>query len=135
LDGIEALGDVIVVAATNRRDLIDNAILRAGRFDVELELGPPDAKARKQILAVHTRDLPLEKKVELEELARLTDGLVGSDLAWICRQALRVTLEEYVRKHPDRVQKPPFKLKVKRKSFLHALDLLRARGNATPPAP
>ncbi len=131
LDGIEALGDVIVAAATNRRDLIDPAILRAGRFDVELELGPPDMKARRQILEVHTRDMPLEKKVDLKELARLTDGRVGSELAWICRQALRATLEEYVRKHPDRAGTPPFKLKVKRKTFFQALELLQSRGSGT----
>jgi len=127
VDGIEALGDVIVVAATNRRDLIDPAVLRAGRFDVELALGPPGPAARKQILAVHTRGLPLERKVDLDELARLTDGLVGADLAWLCRHAFRQTLEAYVQRSPARAGRPPFRATVKRAAFLRALELLRAR--------
>jgi transitional endoplasmic reticulum ATPase len=87
MDGIEELRGVVVIAATNRLDIIDPALLRAGRFEVHFELPAPDEVARHEILEVHTRHQPLAPEVDLAVLAATTEGLVGSDLEGICRRA------------------------------------------------
>jgi transitional endoplasmic reticulum ATPase len=132
MDGIEILGDVVVAGATNRPDLLDTAILRAGRFDVVFELSLPDRDARKKILSVHTRRMPLDSKTDLEELAVMTEGFAGSEISWLCDQALRLAIERVIEKHPDRAAEPPFELKVKRKHFLQALKTLKVRSAAIP---
>ena len=86
MDGVESLNNVMVMAATNRPDMIDPALLRPGRFDKLVLVGKPDLKARECILKVHTRKMPL-KDVDLSELASMTDGYVGADLAALCREA------------------------------------------------
>jgi transitional endoplasmic reticulum ATPase len=96
LDGIEELKGVTVLAATNRPDIIDPALLRAGRFDVHLELPAPDEKARRQIFEIHTRGKPLGSDVDLDGLAAATDGLVGSDIEAICREASMLAIREFV---------------------------------------
>jgi transitional endoplasmic reticulum ATPase len=87
LDGLEELEDVVVIATTNRPDLIDSALLRPGRLDRHLHVPVPDEDARHSILEVHTRDKPLADDVDLEDLARRTDGYVGADLEALCREA------------------------------------------------
>ncbi|MEK7404226.1 MAG: CDC48 family AAA ATPase [Acidobacteriota bacterium] len=87
MDGIEDLKGILVLAATNRIDIIDPALLRAGRFDLLLELPMPDEESRLRILRVHTRGKPLAAGVNLEELARGTEGFTGADLEGICREA------------------------------------------------
>ena len=87
LDGTEELHGVVVIGATNRPDIIDPALLRSGRFDVQLELKKPDLEARKEIFAVHTRDKPLSPGVDLHELAEETEGTVGADIESICKEA------------------------------------------------
>lgn len=96
LDGIEELKGVTVLAATNRPDIIDPALLRGGRFDVHLELPAPDEAARHQIFEIHTRGKPLTTDVDIERLAAATDGLVGSDIEAICREASMIAIREYV---------------------------------------
>ncbi len=86
VDGLESMERVVVLAATNRPDILDEALLRTGRFDRLIYVPPPDAKARLAVLKVHTARMPLEG-VSLEELAARTDGFVGSDLASVCREA------------------------------------------------
>ncbi len=86
MDGIESLNNVMVMAATNRPDMIDPALLRPGRFDKLVLVGKPDLKAREHILKVHTRKMPLDG-VDLKEIASRTDGYVGADLAALCREA------------------------------------------------
>ena len=122
LDGIEALGDVIVLAATNRSDLLDPAIVRPGRFDEVLQLDIPDLEARRKILAVSSRKRPLGKDVDFEELARLSEGFAGSDLAWLCDRALRIAIVEYIQKDPAGARLPPFRLEVSRSHHLVALE-------------
>src|SRR5260221_654378 len=80
-DGLEELRNVIIIAATNRPDIIDSALLRPGRFDRLLFVPPPDLEARKQIFKIHTRKTPLAEDVNLDELARKTDGYTGADIA------------------------------------------------------
>jgi len=96
LDGIEELKGVVVLAATNRPDIIDPALLRAGRFDLQLELSIPDEETRLAIFEIHTRDKPLASDVDLEDLARATEGLVGSDIEAICRRASMLAIREFL---------------------------------------
>jgi len=86
MDGVESLSNVMIMAATNRPDMIDPALLRPGRFDKLVLVGKPDEKARSHILRVHTRKMPL-KDVDLDAIASRTDGYVGADLAALCREA------------------------------------------------
>ncbi len=87
LDGIEELRGVVTLATTNRPDILDPALLRPGRFDVQIEVAAPDTATRKAILAVHTRNQPLAEDVDLGTLAVETEGCLGADLAGICREA------------------------------------------------
>ncbi|MBU2507774.1 MAG: CDC48 family AAA ATPase [Bacteroidetes bacterium] len=96
MDGIEELKGVVVLAATNRIDLIDPALLRSGRFDLLLELPKPDEKTRKEIFEIHARNKPLASDVNLEKLIKETEGKVGSDIAFICRRASMFAIKEYV---------------------------------------
>jgi len=96
LDGIEELKGVIVLAATNRIDIIDPALLRAGRFDLQLELPIPDEEARLEIFKVHTKGKPLADDVDLKALASATKGLVGSDIEAICRRASLLAIREFI---------------------------------------
>ena len=87
LDGIEALENVVVIAATNRPDMIDNAVLRPGRFDRLIYVPSPDEKTRIQIVKTHLRKMPLSKDVTPEELGRLSIGYSGADIEAVCREA------------------------------------------------
>jgi transitional endoplasmic reticulum ATPase len=98
IDGIEELEKVVVIAATNRADLIDPALLRPGRIDVHIEIPMPDEKARLEIFKVHTRRMPLAKDVNLKELAGLTEGFSGADIAACCREAGMHAIREALKK-------------------------------------
>jgi transitional endoplasmic reticulum ATPase len=87
MDGVGKLQGVVILATTNRPDIVDPALLRPGRFDVRVEVGPPDADARLAILQVHTRRQPLADHVDLAALAAATEGCMGAELAGICREA------------------------------------------------
>ena len=92
MDGLEARGKVIVIAATNRPNAIDPALRRPGRFDREIEIKVPDKKGRLEILQIHTRHMPLAPDVDLEKLASVTHGFVGADLEYLCKEAAMKTL-------------------------------------------
>ena len=87
MDGLEARGKVIVIAATNRPNAIDPALRRPGRFDREIEIKVPDKKGRKDILAIHTRNMPLADDVDLDKCAAVSHGYVGADLEYLCKEA------------------------------------------------
>ena len=87
LDGLEPRANVVVIAATNRPEAIDEALRRPGRFDREIIIGVPDERGRREILGIHTRGMPLGDQVDLAELARMTYGFVGADLAALTREA------------------------------------------------
>jgi len=97
LDGLEELEDVVVIAATNRPDLIDDALTRAGRIEQKIEVGAPDEATRREILTIHTRNRPLTDDVDLDQLAADMDGLVGADVAALCRGAATAAVREHVR--------------------------------------
>ena len=94
LDGLEELKDIVVLAATNRPDIVDPAVLRPGRFDRLIFVNPPNQKGRLQIFKVYTRDMPLASSVSIKELASVTDGFVGSDIEALCREAGMLALRE-----------------------------------------
>src|SRR2546421_3125416 len=96
MDGIEGREGVIVLAATNRPELIDPALLRPGRFDLVVELEYPDEEERCAIFVVHTRGKPLAPEITLEELAQLTPGRSGADIEAICRRASLLALREWI---------------------------------------
>jgi len=87
MDGLEARANLVVIAATNRPEAIDEALRRPGRFDREIVVGVPDERGRREILGIHTRGMPLGDRVDLAELARQTYGFVGADLAALTREA------------------------------------------------
>lgn len=87
MDGLEARGKVIVISATNRPNAIDPALRRPGRFDREIEIKVPDKKGRKDILAIHTRNMPLSDDVNLDKVASISHGYVGADLEYLCKEA------------------------------------------------
>jgi transitional endoplasmic reticulum ATPase len=87
MDGLQARANLVVIAATNRPDAIDEALRRPGRFDREIVIGVPDESGRREILGIHTRGMPLADGVDLVELARTTHGFVGADIAALTREA------------------------------------------------
>ena len=96
MDGLESRGDIIVIGATNLPNVLDPALRRPGRFDREIVIGIPDIQARRHILDIHTRGMPLTAEVNLEKLAAVTHGFTGADLAALCREAAMVTLRKIV---------------------------------------
>jgi transitional endoplasmic reticulum ATPase len=92
MDGLEPRQNVVVIGATNRVDALDEALRRPGRFDREIVVGVPDTVGRREILSIHTRGMPLETDVDLDELARITFGFVGADLGALAREAAMETL-------------------------------------------
>jgi transitional endoplasmic reticulum ATPase len=97
MDGLEELNDVVVIAATNRPDIIDPGLLRPGRFDRILMTPVPDKEARKQIFDIHTKNMPLAKDVNLDKLVDLTDNYVGADVEAVCREAAILSLRANIK--------------------------------------
>jgi len=110
VDGIQGLKDIVVLAATNRPDLLDPALLRPGRFDRHILVPAPDTAARKQIFEIYTDRMPLAKDVKLDELVRLSENFAGSDIAACCREAALAALDEDMKTQ-----------KVSQKHFLQAI--------------
>ena len=96
MDGIEGREGVIVLAATNRPDMIDPALLRPGRFDLSIELHYPDEEERRAIFAVHLRERPVSPEITIEELAKITPGRSGADIEALCRRAALLALREWI---------------------------------------
>jgi transitional endoplasmic reticulum ATPase len=123
LDGLEDLKGVVVIGATNRPDIIDEALLRPGRFDRILEVPPPDNEARKHIFQIHTKKKPLESDVNLDKLVEMAEGLTGADIAALLNAAAMSAIKEHVR------QKSGSKLKISMKHFETALNKVRKGGS------
>ncbi|MEI6614846.1 MAG: ATP-binding protein, partial [Chrysiogenales bacterium] len=101
LDGIEELKGVLVLAATNRRDLLDPALLRPGRFDLQIELPLPDQAAREKIFQVHLRDRPLAADVTARWLADETKGFSGAEIEGVCHGAMMAVLASRIEASPE----------------------------------
>jgi len=109
MDGIEELKGVVVLAATNRLDLVDPAVLRSGRFDLLFELPVPDEKTREEIFRIHTQNKPLDKDVDLKKFAKETEGRTGSDIEFVCRKASMFAIREFINQNEeDRDKKADF---------------------------
>lgn len=94
MDGLVDLNDVVIIAATNRPDILDTAMLRPGRFDRIILVSAPDEKAREEIFKVHAKNMPLGKNVSIKELAKNTNGYVGADIEAVCREAAIMALRD-----------------------------------------
>jgi len=130
LDGIEELKGVVVLAATNRPDIIDPAILRSGRFDLILELPEPDQKARQKIFEIHTKGKSLDKAVDLAELSRKTDGLTGADIEVAVKLASIQAIREFITRYKAKFGKQEMKtFSVSNKHFDEALQLIKAKSH------
>jgi transitional endoplasmic reticulum ATPase len=130
LDGIEELKGVFVLAATNRMDIVDPAVLRPGRFDLLLELPPPDRAARLAILTVHARGKPLAKAVDLPALAGATEGASGADLAALCNKAALLAIREHLQTHADDGDGDRQKFTITAQHVEEARKIIAGRGRA-----
>ena len=96
MDGLHSRGRVIVIGATNRPNSLDPALRRPGRFDREIEIKVPNEKGRREVFQIHTRSMPLDKKISLKEYANITHGFVGADISAVCREAAMSALRRYL---------------------------------------
>ncbi|RLF40656.1 MAG: AAA family ATPase [Thermoplasmata archaeon] len=125
LDGLEELKDVTVIAATNRPDIIDPALLRPGRFDKLIYIKPPDLEARKEIFKIHLKKKPLAKDVDIDEIAKRTEGYTGADIAAVCNEAVMSSIREYIHKNKKIDKKELEKLKVEMRHLNEALEKVK----------
>ncbi|HEX2106190.1 MAG TPA: CDC48 family AAA ATPase [Nitrososphaera sp.] len=121
MDGLEDLKGVVVIGATNRPDIIDEALLRPGRFDRMLEVPVPDKEARKQIFHIHTKKKPLDSDVNLDRLVELTEGMTGADITALVNAAAMTAIKEHV------TQKTGTKLKISMNHFEAALSKIKKK--------
>ena len=121
LDGLEDLKGVVVIGATNRPDIIDEALLRPGRFDRILEVPVPDKETRKHIFQIHTKKKPLESDVNIDKLMEMTEGMIGADIAALVNAAAMTAIKEHVR------QKGGSKLRISMRHFETALNKIKKK--------
>ena len=108
IDGLEELRNVVVIAATNRPDMVDPALLRPGRFDRLVKVITPNFEGRKEIFKIHLKDVPLSDNVKLDDLARETEGFSGADIAAICSEGKLIAIKNYVAEHGDELESGKF---------------------------
>jgi transitional endoplasmic reticulum ATPase len=129
MDGLKSRGQVVVIGATNRIEAIDPALRRPGRFDREIRIGVPDRNGRREILLIHTRRMPLAEDVDLDELADITHGFVGADIAALVREAAMNALRRYLPEIDLEKEVIPAevleKIKVSREDFANALKTIQ----------
>jgi transitional endoplasmic reticulum ATPase len=125
MDGIEDLKGVVVLAATNRIDLIDPALLRSGRFDLMFEVSAPDEKTREKIFEIHCSNKFLHKNVNLKKLAKETEGMVGADIEFICRKASVLAIREIIESMKELDQTPDIDIVIKEKHFDEVVQLVK----------
>jgi transitional endoplasmic reticulum ATPase len=129
MDGLKSRGKVIVIAATNRENAIDPALRRPGRFDREIEIGVPDIKGRKEILQIHTRNMPLADDVSIDWLSEVTYGFVGADLESLAKEAAMLSLRRNLpglswKQEEELPAKTVEKIRVTKKDFQNALKVV-----------
>ncbi len=128
MDGLKPRGRVVVIAATNRPEALDPALRRPGRFDREIYIKVPDRNGRKEILQIHTRNMPLASDVNLDEIADVTHGFTGADIAALCKEAAMQALRRILPKIDFESETIPpevlEELKVTREDFLNALKMV-----------
>ena len=127
LDGLEILTNVVVIAATNRPDIVDPALLRPGRFDRLLYVPPPDKNSRMQIIKIHTKKKPLAEDINMDDLVGRTEGYTGADIASLASAAVMLALREHVAKYkdPKEADSHQQELKIHMKHFEDAMKKIR----------
>ena len=127
LDGLEVLTNVVVIAATNRPDIIDSALLRPGRFDRLLYVPPPDYESRKQIILIHTKKKPLADDTNIDNLASKMEGYTGADIAAVASAAVMLALREHISKYgkPQEAESHAKELKIHMRHFEEAMKKVR----------
>ena len=128
IDGLEELHNVLIIGATNRLDIVDEALLRPGRFDRIIEVGNPDSKGRKHIFEIHTKKKPLENNVDLKKLVEVTDGFSGAEIAAITNRAALVALKRYVSGKSQNIKE----IKITQQDLIDAVDKVRPQKKEAP---
>jgi len=134
LDGVQSLQGVVVLAATNRIDIVDAALLRAGRFDKLIQTPLPDKAARKDILKIHTKGVPIAKDVELDRVVDMTEGFSGADMASLTNTAVSIVLQGFISKYPkpDDARKHVDEAIVQMEHFAEAIKKVRSSREGKP---
>lgn len=123
LDGLEKLENVVVIAATNRPDMIDSALLRPGRFDRQIHINMPDEAARKKIFEIHTENRPIVEGIDLDWLSSETEGYNGADISAVCREAAAEASREYINSvKVEEIPESVGNIRITREYFQKALD-------------
>jgi transitional endoplasmic reticulum ATPase len=127
MDGVEELHNVTIIAATNRPDLVDPALLRPGRFDRLVYIPPPDLEARKAIFAIHTKGKPLGGDVNLDALAARSENYTGAEIAAVCNEAAMLSIRDFLAAGGTLDEKYVKKLVLKKDHFERALEKVKPR--------
>ncbi|MGB1689932.1 MAG: CDC48 family AAA ATPase [Nitrosopumilus sp.] len=128
IDGLEELHNVLIIGATNRLDIVDEALLRPGRFDRIIEVGNPDSKGRTHIFEIHTKKKPLENNVNIKKLVEMTDGFSGAEIAAITNRAALVALKRYVAGKSQNIKE----IKITQQDLIDAADKIRPQKKEAP---
>ena len=128
IDGLEELHNVLIIGATNRLDIVDEALLRPGRFDRIIEVGNPDSKGRMHIFEIHTKKKPLENNVDIKKLVEITNGFSGAEIAAITNRAALVALKRYVGGKSQNIKE----IKITQQDLIDAVDKIRPQKKEAP---
>jgi transitional endoplasmic reticulum ATPase len=128
IDGLEELHDVLIIGATNRLDIVDEALLRPGRFDRIIEVPNPDTKGREKIFKIHTKKKPLADDVSISKLVELTNGFNGAEIAAVSNRAALTALKRYVGGKSENIKE----IKVTQQDLLDAIDKVKPRKIESP---
>ena len=128
IDGLEELHNVLIIGATNRLDIVDEALLRPGRFDRIVEVGNPNSKGRKHIFDIHTKKKPLESNVNIKKLVDMTDGFSGAEISAITNRAALVALKRYVAGKSQNIKE----IKITQQDLINAVDKVQPRKREAP---
>ena len=128
IDGLEELHNVLIIGATNRLDIVDEALLRPGRFDRVIEVPKPDAKGREQIFKIHTQKKPLANDVNISKIVELTNGFSGAEMAAIANRAAIASLKRYVAGKSKNVKD----IKITQQDILDAIEKVKPKQKEAP---
>ena len=129
IDGLEELHNVLIIGATNRLDIVDEALLRPGRFDRIIKVPNPDAKGRKHIFEIHTKKKPLDSDVDIAKLVEITDGFSGAEIAAIANRAALTALKRYVKGKSENVKE----IQIIQQDLIDAVDKVKPQKKEAPP--
>ena len=128
IDGLEELNNVLIIGATNRLDIVDEALLRPGRFDRIIKVPNPDEKGRQHIFEIHTKKKPLANDVKIPEIVKITDDFSGAEIAAVANRAAIAALKRYVSSKSKNVKE----IKITQQDLIDAVDKVRPRKKETP---